>query len=248
MTFATIIVNHGTSRTSNQNEAVNFLKERIKEKYPSSLVRSFMASDKIRKNTRDKNLNKDLSKILKEFRNKNIKDVRFLMAYVVRGIEYEKVIKKAEKENEDGFFKFTFTKALLEEDYYDDKIFSLFKKLSQGETSLIVCHGSPKKDLDQFDKFHKKIKKHDNLYFSTFENRNYCKLIEEFERKNIKKIKIIPFFIISGNHVLKDIEGEKDNSYKKVFERNKIGIQVVKKSLILYEEISEILVEKLENS
>ncbi len=247
MKFATIIVNHGTSRTSNQKEAINFLKERIKEKYPSSFVRSFMASDKIRRNTTDESLNQDLSEILEECRMKNIKNVRFLMIYVVRGLEYEKVIKKAEKENKDRFFDFTFTKALLEEEYYDDKIFSLLEKISKAETSLIVCHGSPKKDLDQFDKFYEKIKKYDdNLYFSTFENRNYDNLIEEFQRKNIKKIKIIPFLIIAGNHLYKDIESEKENSYKKVFEKNKIEIQVVKKSLILYEEIVQIFIGKLE--
>lgn len=57
---------------------------------------------------------------------------------------------------------------------------------------------------------------------------------------------MIPFLIIAGNHVSKDIEGEKENSYKKVFEKNKIEINIVKKSLILYDKIAEIFLEKLE--
>ena len=65
-------------------------------------------------------------------------------------------------------------------------------------------------------------------------------------KKNIGKIKVIPFLIIAGNHVSKDVEGEKDNSYKKVFEKNKIEINLLKKSLILYDEIAEIFLEKLE--
>ena len=50
MTFATIIVNHGTSRVENQKEAIGFLRKKVEERYQDSLVKSYMESDKIRKN------------------------------------------------------------------------------------------------------------------------------------------------------------------------------------------------------
>lgn len=246
MTFATIIVNHGTSRVENQKEAIGFLRKKVEERYKGSLVKSYMASDKIRKKVENKDLCQDLEEILSEFRKKNIKDVRFLMAYVLRGIEYEKVMKKAGQLNEDGFFTFTFTKALLEEKN-NDEILNFLEDLGENEPSLVIFHGSPKKNLEEFEKFEEKIKDSDkNLYFSSFEDRKLDDLINEFKEKNIGIIKVIPFLIIAGNHVSKDIEGEKENSYKKVFEKNKIEINIVKKSLILYDKIAEIFVEKLE--
>lgn len=246
MTFATIIVNHGTSKVENQKEAIGFLRKKVKEKYENSLVKSYMASDKIRKKVENKDLCQDLEEILSEFRKKNIKDVRFLMAYVLRGIEYEKVMKKAGQLNEDGFFNFTFTKALLEEKN-NDEILNFLEELVENDPSLVIFHGSPKKNLEEFEKFEEKIKNSDkNLYFSSFEDRNFDDLIDELKEKNIGKIKVIPFLIIAGNHVSKDIGGEKENSYKKVFEKNKIEMNILKKSLVLYDEIAEIFVEKLE--
>ena len=232
MTFATIIVNHGTSKIENQKEAIGFLRKKVKEKYKNSLVKSYMASDKIRKKVEDKKLCQDLEEILNECRKKNIKDIRFLMAYVLRGIEYEKVMEKSNQLNKDGFFNFTFTKALLEEEN-NDEILEFLEDLGESDPSLVIFHGSPRKNLEEFKKFEDKIKKSDNL-------------IGEFKEKNIEKLKVIPFLIIVGNHVDKDIEGEKENSYKKVFEKNKIEINLLKKSLILYDEIAEIFVEKLE--
>lgn len=246
MTFATIIVNHGTSKIENQKEAIGFLRKKVKEKYKNSLVKSYMASDKIRKKVKDKKLCQDLEEILNECRKKNIKDIRFLMAYVLRGIEYEKVMEKANQLNEDGFFTFTFTKALREEKN-NDEILNFLGELGENEPSLVIFHGSPKKNLEEFEKFEEKIKNSDkNLYFSSFEDRKFDDLINEFKEKNIGEIKVIPFLIIAGNHVSKDIEGEKENSYKKVFKKNMIEINIVKKSLILYDKIAEIFVEKLE--
>lgn len=246
MTFATIIVNHGTSKIENQKEAIGFLRKKVKEKYKNSLVKSYMASDKIRKKVEDKKFCQDLEEILNECRKKNIKDIRFLMAYVLRGIEYEKVMEKSNQLNKDGFFTFTFTKALLEEEN-NDEILDFLEELGESDPSLVIFHGSPRKNLEEFEKFQEKIKKSDkNLYFSSFEDRKFDDLIGEFKEKNIEKLKVIPFLIIVGNHVDKDIEGEKENSYKKVFEKNKIEINILKKSLILYNEIAEIFVEKLE--
>lgn len=246
MTFATIIVNHGTSEVENQKEAIGFLRKKVKEKYKNSLVKSYMASDKIRKKVDDEDLCQDLDEILSECRKKNIKDVRFLMAYVLRGIEYEKVMKKADQLNEDGFFNFTFTKALLEEEN-NDEILEFLEDLGENDSSLVIFHGSPRKNLEEFEKFQEKIKNSDkNLYFSSFEDRKFDNLINEFKEKNISKIGAIPFLIIVGNHVAKDIEGEKENSYKKVFEKNNIEINLVKKSLLLYDKIAGIFVEKLE--
>lgn len=246
MTFATIIVNHGTSKIENQKEAIDFLRKKVKEKYKNSLVKSYMASDRIRKKVEDKKLCQDLEEILNECRKKNIKDIRFLMAYVLRGIEYEKVMEKSNQLNKDGFFNFTFTKALLEEEN-NDEILDFLEELGENNPSLVIFHGSPRKNLEEFEKFQEKIKKSDkNLYFSSFEDRKFDDLIGEFKEKNIEKLKVIPFLIIVGNHVDKDIEGEKENSYKKVFEKNKIEINILKKSLILYNKIAEIFVEKLE--
>lgn len=246
MTFATIIVNHGTSKIENQKEAIGFLRKKVEEKYKNSLVKFYMASDKIRKKVDNKELCQDLDEILGECRKKNIKDVRFLMAYVLRGIEYEKVMKKADQLNEDGFFNFTFTKALLEEEN-NDEILHFLEELGENDPSLVIFHGSPRKNLEEFEKFQGKIKKSDkNLYFSSFEDRKFDDLIGEFKEKNVEKLKVIPFLIIVGNHVDKDIEGEKENSYKKVFEKNNIEINLVKKSLLLYDKIAEIFVEKLE--
>ena len=246
MTFATIVVDHGTSKVENQKEAIGFLKNKVEEKYKDSFVKSYMASDKIRKKVEYKDLCQDLDEILSECREKNIKDVRFLMAYVLRGIEYEKVMKKADQLNEDGFFNFTFTKALLEEEN-NEEILDFLEELGENDPSLVIFHGSPRKSLEEFEKFQEKIKKSDkNLYFSSFEDRKFDDLINEFKEKNISKIRVIPFLIIVGNHVAKDIEGDKKNSYKKVFEENEIKINLVKKSLLLYDKIAGIFVEKLE--
>ena len=155
MTFATIIVNHGTSKIENQKEAIGFLRKKVKEKYKNSLVKSYMASDKIRKKVENKKLCQDLEEILNECRKKNIKDIRFLMAYVLRGIEYEKVMEKSNQLNKDGFFNFTFTKALLEEEN-NDEILEFLEELGESDPSLVIFHGSPRKNLEEFEKFEKK--------------------------------------------------------------------------------------------
>ncbi|MDU1316500.1 sirohydrochlorin cobaltochelatase [Anaerococcus hydrogenalis] len=155
-------------------------------------------------------------------------------------------MEKANQLNKDGFFNFTFTKALLEEEN-NDEILEFLEELGENDPSLVIFHGSPRKNLGEFEKFQEKIKNSDkNLYFSSFEDRKFDDLIKEFKEKNISKVRVIPFLIIVGNHVAKDIEGDKKNSYKKVFEENEIEINLVKKSLLLYDKIAEIFVEKLE--
>lgn len=246
MDFATIIVNNGTSRLVLQYELLERVENCLKENFPSAFIKSYLAGSGVRRKIQDEDLKVELEEILNDLRDKNIRKVNFLMLYVVRGIEYEKVIKLSKDLNKDGFFEFTFTKALLEEDYYDGKILNLLYKISEGENSLIIAHGSPKKDLDQFENFRKKIKNHsDKLYFSTFEDDDMDDLVREFKNKDIKKIRIIPFLVLAGNHVYRDIESDKKDSYKSILKDNGIEIEIIRKGLIEYDKILDIFVEKL---
>ncbi|MDY3006607.1 sirohydrochlorin cobaltochelatase [Anaerococcus sp. AGMB00486] len=246
MDFATIIVNHGTSRLNLQYELIERVSRKIKKTYPKSYIGAYLAGNSIRKKIKDKDLKIELEDILKNLREKNIREVKFLMLYVVRGIEYEKLIKLAHSLNKDEFFTFTFTKALLEEDFCDKKILKLIEEISENKESLIIAHGSPKKDLNQFENFKKKIdNQSDKLYFSTFEDNNKDYLISEFKKKDIKKIRIIPFLILAGNHVYRDIESEDKASYKSILKENAISVEIIKKGLIEYDEILNIIVEKL---
>lgn len=241
MNLGIIIVNHGASIKDEQKKAIGSLEEEIKDKYRDVFVKSFMASDKIRKKYKDKA--QCLEGILNDFKDKNIKNVKFLMTYVVRGIEYKKVFLKAKGLNKDNFFDFSFTPALLEEDL--EEIVSFVKELSENNYSLIIGHGSPKVGLDQFKRFKEKLEgSFSNLFLSTLEDRNYDRLINKFKEENIKNIKIIPFFIVAGNHVYKDIESKKD-SYKVILEENGIRVDLDKKSLILYNQIRDLFIEKL---
>lgn len=245
MDSATIIVNHGSSNKA-QYELLKSVLEKLKKDFPESYISTYLASSKIRKKIEDEDLKKELNDILDDLRVKNIRKVKFLMLYVVRGIEYEKLEKLANSLNTDDFFEFSFTKALLEENSYNNEILNLIDYISQNDYSLIVAHGSPRKDLDQFNRFSKQIKNHSNkFYFSTFEDDDMDMIIKELKDKNVKKIKIIPFLILAGNHVHKDIESERDNSYKTILNKNKIEVEVINKGLIAYDKILDIFIKKL---
>lgn len=171
---------------------------------------------------------------------------------VMAGIEYTE-IENIASSYKDDFKSIKIGKALLgyeKEELLkacDRVIKSIYNDIDKNKTTIIVGHGS--KSLadevyfvleDRFEKLGYK-----NIIVGTLEGKKSLEsILIELKSKNIKSVDIMPFLLIPGNHMKKDIELS-DNSWKAKIGKENIKTQVKMKSLLEYEKIKEIYIKQL---
>ena len=196
-----------------------------------------------------------LEEVLFKLSNEKYKEIYIQPLHIIGGDEYNS-IEKTIKKYDYSFSKISFGEALIsnkhEEAAYSCNLITdaIKKNIKNEENIVLIGHGSQSVNFEVYNSLKSdfKGKGYKNIYIGTLEGEVRKEdILKELINDNIKEVTIIPILMLPGNHIVKDILGEK-NSWKSLFKSEDIKVNYVEKSLLQYTEVREHYIHKIEKS
>ena len=247
-----LVVSFGTSHLDTMKKTISVIEQEISERFQEYRVyRAFTSGMIIRKLKRTENLAVDtVQEALNRMKEDGIEDVIVQPTHIINGVEYDRMMKDL-MENMFLFRRIRVGKPLLSSvDDYKKSIHAVMAEtqLEDDEVLVLMGHGTDH---------------HANSAYPTLEytfhalgyNQVLVGTVESFpELKNVmakleisgkKKVVLMPFMLVAGDHAKNDMAGEED-SWKSELEDGGYEVRVIMKGLGEFEGIRKIFTEHLE--
>ena len=247
-----LVVSFGTSHLDTMKKTISVIEQEISERFLEYRVyRAFTSGMIIRKLKRTENLAVDtVQEALNRMKEDGIEDVIVQPTHIINGVEYDRMMKDL-MENMFLFRRIRVGKPLLSSvDDYKKSIHAVMAEtqLEDDEVLVLMGHGTDH---------------HANSAYPTLEytfhalgyNQVLVGTVESFpELKNVmakleisgkKKVVLMPFMLVAGDHAKNDMAGEED-SWKSELEDAGYEVRVIMKGLGEFEGIRKIFTEHLE--
>ena len=247
-----LVVSFGTSHLDTMEKTISVIEREISERFQEYRVyRAFTSGMIIRKLKRTENLAVDtVQEALNRMKEDGIEDVIVQPTHIINGVEYDRMMKEL-MENMFLFRRIRVGKPLLSSvDDYKKSIHAVMAEtqLEDDEMLVLMGHGTDH---------------HANSAYPTLEytfhalgyNQVLVGTVESFpELKNVmakleisgkKKVALMPFMLVAGDHAKNDMAGEED-SWKCELEDAGYEVRVIMKGLGEFEGIRKIFTEHLE--
>lgn len=247
-----LVVSFGTSHLDTMKKTISVIEREISERFQEYRVyRAFTSGMIIRKLKRTENLAVDtVQEALNRMKEDGIEDVIVQPTHIINGVEYDRMMKEL-MENMFLFRRIRVGKPLLSSvDDYKKSIHAVMAEtqLEDDEVLVLMGHGTDH---------------HANSAYPTLEytfhalgyNQVLVGTVESFpELKNVmakleisgkKKVVLMPFMLVAGDHAKNDMAGEED-SWKSELEDAGYEVRVIMKGLGEFEGIRKIFTEHLE--
>lgn len=242
---AILVVNFGTTHFDTREETIEVLIKEVKEKFTNFEIRECYTSRIILKKLREKNIFIDNPvEAMERLKNEGYTHVIIISSNVIDGIEYKALVKNIEHFNGD-FQELRIAPPLLNTNTSFLKVAKTlngyFGNPSEKEAYLFVGHGT----LDSSDSAYPcmdYIFKYlgYSYYVGTIEGFPSIDEIKEILAKDgIKKVTLIPFMIVAGEHAKNDIA----NDWKEELESSGFDVNLNLTSLGAIKEIRDIFIE-----
>lgn len=254
MQKAILVVSFGTSHLDTMEKTICVIEKEISERFPECRVyRAFTSNMIIRKLRRTGVMEIDTVKeAVKRMSADGIEDVIVQPTHIINGIENDRMMEDL-MESMSLFRRIRVGKPLLSSvDDYKKSIHAVMSEteLSDGEMLVLMGHGTDH---------------HANSAYPTLEytfhalgyNQVLVGTVESFpELKNVmaklaiaekKKIVLMPFMLVAGDHAKNDMAGEED-SWKSELEAEGYEVRVIMKGLGEFEGIRRIFLEHIEET
>lgn len=239
MKKAIIVVSFGTTYELTKKLCIESIENKIKEKHKHTLVvRAFTSQMVINKLKRRDNYHVyNPIEALHKIKEEGIDNIFIQPLHIVPGYEYEKLLKQVDKfimENKD--FNITVGKPLL---YDDSDYLSVIQALNLQTNNankgiVFMGHGTEHSADESYTKLEKifKDKGYKNVYVGTVEgNKTIDDIIPDLKKKEIKKVILLPFMLVAGDHAINDMASEQEDSWRSKLVSEGIEVNVVLKGL-----------------
>ncbi|CCO23917.1 sirohydrochlorin cobaltochelatase [Maridesulfovibrio hydrothermalis] len=242
MRKAILFAAHGSKNTAANSALGNILKM-AEERHPDLLIKSAFTSRHVLKRLKEQG--QDLLSIkqtLENFSKDGITHVVVQSLHVIPGTEFAN-ISKLVSQVDDG--KIKLEKAVLgnplltgeqEIDEISDMILSLLEERDpENEALVLVAHGSKHSDSGNslYDKFKEVLERKDkNAYLGKLNvEEGIVEISEKIKKSGVKKAYLLPLLFGAGNHVIKDMAGNHDASWKNIVASRGIKVVTITKGI-----------------
>lgn len=249
-----LVVSFGTSHIDTMEKTITVIEQDIARQFPEwSVYRAFTSRIIVRKLKRTENMEIDtVEEALRRMAADGISEVIVQPTHIINGIENDRMMEDL-MEHMSLFRKIRVGKPLLSSvDDYKKAIHAVMSEvgLETGEMLVLMGHGTDH---------------HANAAYPTLEytfhalgyNQVLVGTVESFpELKNVmakleiaekKKIALMPFMLVAGDHAKNDMAGEED-SWKTELEDAGYAVRVILKGLGEFEGIRKIFLEHIEET
>jgi Cobalamin biosynthesis protein CbiK, Co2+ chelatase len=228
---AIILVSFGTSHNTAREKTINVLENEIKNAYSGYDVFTVFTSPTIRRilKNRDNIVIHDLETMFGILKDNGYKNVICQPTYIIKGFEYDNMAATAEAESA----KVGLPLLSSVDDY--DAVIDALDIANADEAYVLIGHGTAHEANITYSELERRFHErgYGNVYITTIEGDEDISVTQN-------TVNLIPLMFVAGDHAVNDIAGDKEDSYKSVFERNGHSVNIVLKGLGEYETIRKI--------
>jgi sirohydrochlorin cobaltochelatase len=248
---AILVISFGTSHEDTLKKTILKIEDKFKKVYEGyDFFRAFTSRMIVKKLKKERGINIDLPlEALDRIKKLGYEEVVVQPLHIMNGIEYHLTYMEIKRYGQDMNIKFG-NPLLTEEDDYRKVVSIISKsipKLEKDEVAIFMGHGTehPSNSSYLALDYMFKIMGHENIYISTVEGFPKINEVIEFieEKVKVKKIILIPFMIVAGDHAKNDMAGEDEDSWKRVLESRGYKVEIVLKGLGELDEIGDLFIE-----
>lgn len=226
------------------------------ERFPDYKIKWAYTSEKIRKKlAKQGELIDSVETALNKFKEEKIESVFVQSLHIIPGIEYNEVLNEVEKHiNNFRILKVSPPLLFSAKDLKKTAEIMISKvppERQKDDAVLFMGHGSPEhfSDLIYLATAHVLSKLDNNAFIASVEGSpDFNETLDEIKRRNFKKIFLIPFMSVAGDHALNDMAGDDEESWKSIIKKNGMEVIPVLKGMAGYDEIVNIWLDHLEET
>lgn len=122
-----------------------------------------------------------------------------------------------------------------------------FPKTKKGEGIVMMAHGTPNIANAYYAVIQEKLQEmgYDNIFIETVEGWPSLEtIIPKLKAKKIKKVTIMPFMMVAGDHANNDMAGSEEDSHKSILEKEGIKVEAYVHGLGENEAVRNVFVER----
>lgn len=122
-----------------------------------------------------------------------------------------------------------------------------FPKTKTGEGIVMMAHGTPNIANAYYAVIQEKLQEmgYDNVFIETVEGWPSLEtIIPKLKAKKIKKVTIMPFMMVAGDHANNDMAGSEEDSHKSILEKEGIKVEAYIHGLGENEAVRNVFVER----
>ena len=249
---AILIVSFGTSYYESIKETINKLETDIQNQFTDYYVYSAFTSEMIIKRLKKNNIHiNTITESIEHMINLNIKHLIVQPIYVTCGLENNNMINEIKKYS--NYFESVNIGDPLLTSINDYKrvvniIVKEFPNLNNDEALICMGHGStnyPNTNYQRLDNIFKDLG-FNNIHVGTLKGEpSLNSIIPKLKQNKIKKVTLFPLMIFTGYHIVKDMAGDKEDSWKTVLLNNGFEVKCVIKGLCEIKEIGDIFIKHI---
>ncbi|MBP2632962.1 MAG: Sirohydrochlorin cobaltochelatase [Firmicutes bacterium] len=227
---AIIVVSFGTANDEIRTLCIESVENKIRCNFPEYEVKRAFTSYFIIKKLSERNIYVDtLSQALEKLKVEGVQEVIIQSTHLTPGEEYANKVIAVANEYKDVFKMLSIGRPALMFDG-SDHTSDDFSIAVQAVKTQIQCnaadtevvfmgHGSPHQHNPAFERLQKKLDEaRENITIGVLEESDYPNIKDVLARlarkQNLKKVLLMPFLLVTGNHVAHDMNGEHESSWK----------------------------------
>jgi sirohydrochlorin cobaltochelatase len=246
-----LVVSFGTSFNESRAQTIGAIEKAIAAAYPAYEQRRAFTSQIIidRVYERDGEKIDNLKEAMQRLRKDGVRELAVQPTHVMNGFEYDEM-RAAIKPFEKDFAKISYGLPLLasDADYEEvaDIITAETKQYNDADTVVVFMgHGTEHEANSAYARLDKLLKDRGfpNYIIGTVEAEpSLDDVIEQLDALGRKKVVLLPFMIVAGDHANNDMAGDEDDSWKSILESKGYTVQPVLRGLGQYPAIQAMFV------
>lgn len=247
-----LVVSFGTSFNKSREAAIGAIERTIAEECPECEIRRAFTSRMIINKLRERDgIEIDsVEQAMERLVSDGIGEVIVQPTHVINGIENEEMTEIV-KSYEDKFDTLKIGKPLLSSDKdFQDVVSVLSDKIKEfgnlQTAAVFMGHGTEHEINSVYGILEKKFRKagYANVFVGTVEAEpELDEVVLKVRSGGYKKVVLMPFMIVAGDHASNDMAGDKEDSWKNVFIKEGFEVECIMKGLGEYPEIQNMFAE-----
>lgn len=242
---AILMVHFGTTHADTRELTIDALNSKVKQQFPNIELREAYTSRIVVKRLADRGIEKkDPLKALEELRAEGYTHILIQPSTIIDGVEMESLNRNV-SEIEALFKEIRIGNPLLYDPHDYESVIDVVTKNTDKQTAyVLVGHGTYDATTAQYAMldYMLKMKDHKNFFVGTIEGYPaYDDMLTQLKQSGLKKVVLVPFMFVAGEHAKNDIAED----WKESLEKEGYGIDVRMEGLGQNTEIQDIFASHL---
>ncbi len=252
-----LAVSFGSSQRDAREMALGKIEKTLAEAYPEYTVKRAFTSGMVIRIIQKKEgiIVPNPSDALEDAIQRGVSELIIQPTHLMMGLEYEK-LKKAAEEKAEQFDTLHLAAPLLVSEEDVKRVIKALRKVTEeyddGQTGIVfIGHGTEHEANRVYHIMQERLRAegYDHYLIGTIEaSPSMEDVLAACAKRQYRRVILLPFLIVAGDHAVHDIAGEEETSWKSEFEKAGYEVVILKRGLGEYEDIRQIYVDHVKEA